>query len=113
MHISITNAFGYHTHGTSSPLRDAGVFSNEQHIGLNLINVAGYIPIIGGFQAGYLRLHVAKNYQENRITQSFFAIQVARSIFEFLGLGILFLIPDIIVTIGRLLSKYYCPQPST
>lgn len=89
--------FGFESEKCYSSLYDLPYGSPETMIRYhNLAKIGGYVPVIGFF-TGALRieLFVRKGGVENRM------FHLIRAIFEILGLGILFLVPDIVVTTVR------------
>ena len=74
-------------------------FQEGAYKGINRINALGYIPIVG-IAMGILRITDAT---QNRASLSAAGkkVQVIRGVSEILGVGLLFSIPDQIVTIGR------------
>ncbi len=79
----------------------------------NKYHLIAYIPIIGAIIGIFKRIIPALDqlkYPGEHKTS--FRFQIFRGTCETLGLGLLFLIPDIIVTIGRLCSGQWFKKPA-
>lgn len=85
---SVTLCFGYY---------------NSKDPVLKKMNIAAaldWIPVIGSIIAGCIRVnHISKHSRGNDTLMK--ATQITRATGEFLGLGLLFAITDVIVHIGR------------
>lgn len=96
--MSAITVLGFHTKKSVSEL------SNNAAKGarlINLVNCAGYFPILGIF-VGAMRLCIAiRKWKESHGLSSFHAGLIARGALEIVGGGLLLLIPDILVSIGR------------
>lgn len=99
--FNFKDAFGFHT---QSMVEQAKPHPKKSYIGWNLLNIIGYVPVLGILSA-LGRLFVINNQPED-YSFGFLASAAFRAFVETIGGGVLFLIPDIIVTIGRVLSKY-------
>ena len=80
----------------------------ENYIGRNVVTVLGYFPL-AGLIVGIAR--IAFSYKKMQTDQSadghaFYAIQITRGVFEIVGLGLLFLIPDLVVTAIRAINAH-------
>ena len=93
MTLSISDNFGYH------------VFS-DQHVKFHQANDAskftGYFPLVGTI-TGIVKLILCITGMKSARTEDrpCFYVFMARAVIEILFLGVLFLIPDLIFTIGR------------
>jgi hypothetical protein len=93
MTMSIYDLTGWHTAASMADIK------GDTKPGLpkyNIYRVMGYLPI-AGIITGVTEINFGKNH-ENPSTRVY---AIVRGIFEMLGLGILFLIPDAIVSIHR------------
>lgn len=123
---NVNNTFGFHTRNTipgaykhnikflNRKTRQHEFYSNlnvakTDAIFFNALQIAGYIPVVGliPFAA---RLIVPLFNEESAMHQEPADVKKAhyiRAIFEGLGMGILYLIPDIIVTLDRFAPSTY------
>lgn len=99
----IGESFGYHTTDTVS--------SGEQEhaLILNALNGAGYIPGIG-IGTLVMRCLIIRNHS-NDFSPIAKVVFIGRGVLEALGLGLLLLIPDLIVSIARHLCGKCQPEP--
>ena len=96
--MSAVDYFGFY--GRSDDLPD-------YYYSINKYNVAGYCPIVG-IGTACIRFAIAAKTPD--MSMSLRVTLVIRGIIEALGGGLLFLIPDLIVTIGRYLCKSCFPS---
>lgn len=74
---------------------------------LNASNIISYIPILGSI-AGVVRIylsHQAWGVDSNKALKPFMVTQIVRGVMETIGLGILLLFVDLIVTLGRYIAE--------
>jgi len=96
--------FGFHT-------IDENFNSNEQKLAFceiyydvqNILNVLGWIPLVGTVSAGArigstIGLRWADPPENRERHRMFFLVSVLRGVVEFLSLGWVFVIPDIVIT---------------
>lgn len=108
--ISLISTFGFHFNGNQIQ------YQNARH--KNITNIIGYIPIIGiiaGLYRMIMNYHFLQSawpvlsvanagnwpYDEFLSRKSFHAAEFSRGVLEGVSLGFLFIVPDIIFTIGR------------
>jgi len=82
----------------------------------NTYNIMGYIPIIGAIIGIFKRIvpmiQEIKEYSSSpEKMKNFYSFQIFRATCETLGMGFLFLIPDIIATIGKMCSGPFFKRP--
>ncbi len=103
----LTDGFGYHLPST---LEKLGGSMKSEVKEMNILNGAGYLPVVAGaYRINQYARPLMKKGPDNQLTKTeklFFAVQIARGVIEFLGGGLLFLIPDIILTLGRAYGKW-------
>lgn len=89
------NAEGFFKSSNFETKKITRMVSNE-----NFLKVLGYIPIIGGITAGKLRMdNVRTKFTTNSKTELTNKVwHVVRAFFEILGLGVLYLLPDLFMT---------------
>jgi len=100
----ILHPWGFHTKETSylaDGFGDSGWGGSA--IAFNACNIVGYIPGIGCIPA-VIRFIVAISGHADKKHRPFNASIGVRGVFEFLGLGVICLVLDIIVSIGRFTS---------
>ena len=91
--VSPSFYFGFHT--TKTCKNEFPTHNNAK--GNNVGNILGYIPVIG-ILIGAVRIDTARRENLSMATK---VTMIVRGILEIMGLGLLFLIPDLIVSIGR------------
>lgn len=101
MAVNFSTVFGYHPSSGSSEHSKLKEVKDE----LKKLNIIGYIPLVGGQIAAVLR--IAKSAQKiNQDGVDSYAVGMfVRAGGEFLGLGLLMGLIDLIVTLGRKLSN--------
>lgn len=95
----IMMACGYHTNTTSYELNP----NRDRYYRItNWANALGYFPILGTI-TGCMRICIASfRLSQEKDSAFFFKVQIIRGSVEALSLGFLFIIPDLIMTFGRL-----------
>ncbi len=108
----VSDSFGFMTSNYLHEQKICNKFSNENNgAKYNAFIVLSYIPVIGGLFTAAMRMVSAIGVlRESRISSEtnkgrWAFCQIARGIFEGLGAGLLFLIPDIIATIARFSAR--------
>ena len=97
----MTQYIGFHNHHSFWIDNDRGARS------INILNAVGYIPVLG-IITGIFRIAIGVWVEEDASKRAIF---IGRGITELVGCGILFLIPDLIASIGRACSGAYAmPQ---
>jgi hypothetical protein len=98
MTLSVYSITGWHTTARLTQEKPTLTYNDVNDIVLkhNVITVMGYVPIVGTL-AGIA--HIVMSKDANNLAGRVYAI--ARGILEIFGLGILFLIPDVIVSVHR------------
>ncbi|MCB1181337.1 MAG: hypothetical protein KDK55_04875 [Chlamydiia bacterium] len=103
----IYGCFGYHT-STTAHVREYWELPKKIHkkkaILFTVINIAGYIPVVGAATAVVRCVIILSNPNKSI---AFTVTMMGRGVVEFFGLGSLFLIPDVIVTFHRF---YHTPR---
>lgn len=98
--MSAITVLGFHTRKSVSELFDNTDPAKGARV-INLVNCVGYIPILGIF-VGAMRLFISiRKWNESHSLSSFHAAMIARGTLEIVGGGLLLLIPDLLVSIGR------------
>lgn len=100
--MSFISVFGFPscTSIQSTPLHDRGANPRVELAIVLIWNIIGYIPVLG-ILAGSARLSGGiRNWSEKK-WRPFNSAMIARGVLEIIGAGILLLILDIIVSIGR------------
>ncbi|MEZ5315506.1 MAG: hypothetical protein R3E91_04795 [Chlamydiales bacterium] len=105
---AISDCFGFYPSNTyylSSSWRllyrlQPGIFHIQA---FNFVRFLGYLPIFS-ILAGISKFRTLNALNQRDVSLSFRCISVIRGVLEILQLGLLFLIPDLIVTLGRYLS---------
>lgn len=105
---SIYNYTGWHTAETigrelSRPGESRDKEDCSKHaIAFNALLIAGYIPGLGLVAGG---MHIGFAVTDKNLNMGTRVITVIRGVCEILGLGLLFLIPDLIVSMVRHISS--------
>jgi len=98
---SIYNFTGYHTSATITAEISSGANACE----VNIIKISSYIPIVAIFSG---MINIYSGITNERLESPLSRVGlVARGILECIGLGLLFLIPDLIVSMHR----HFCASP--
>lgn len=97
--MSFSTVFGFHNQSTADkhhlPLPDG---SRIKAYSLNLLHLAGYVPLLGIFAGAMRMLFVHRSNISNR---SYALGMIARGVLEIVGGGLLLAVPDILVSICR------------
>jgi hypothetical protein len=108
-------AFGYHISSPfKSKIEEHSGYSRLQGV-INITHLAGYIPMLGIISGIVLLfLLITKPWPIAHDDYAGFRnVELIRACAQLLGYGFLFLIPDIITTLGREFSiskENYCPR---
>ncbi len=99
---SITEVFGFHV--VAPTVKNFS--TSDVACYLNIINLCGYLPVLGIWSA-YARTRMMRQEMRSDAPLAFRVTAIVRSVIEALGCGILFFIPDLITTIGRMCCMCY------
>lgn len=97
--MSFISAFGFHNQSTADkhhPRLPDG--SRIRAYSLNILHLAGYVPLLGIFTGAVRMLFVHRSNTSNR---SYALGMIARGVLEIVGGGLLLVVPDILVSICR------------
>lgn len=104
---SVSDLFGFHSAKTVTPEEnDSDDTKQGKARTLNAMNIIGYIPIFG-IISGIIRFWLAFRHADNAECK---VALITRAIVEIVGAGLLFAIPDLIVSIGRHKLGYCLPE---
>ncbi len=98
--MSAISVIGFHTGKTQQRGDIPNLASNH-----NFINFFGYLPGLGGFIAATARRDIAKyNHDAPQFQTGFRTAYKVRGVIELVGLGSLFIVPDLAVSTGRAIN---------
>lgn len=100
--MDIADQFGFHSTYFSSLGNTDLQGERKGMMQRNVISIMGYIPIVG-IISGIIRIVLsAQQMNKEKCDKAYHAVHITRGVFEILGLGSLYLIPDLLVTAGRI-----------